>query len=463
MNTTNIIFLLVYFIIIISMTLFIKKPTNTKEYLAGNHQLGYISTALSLSATWIWAPALFVSAEKAYISGYAGILWFLVPNILCLLLFIPFAIKIRNENPNGYTLSRYMRRKYDDKVKNVYILQLGLLAILSTVVQLVAGGKIISLMTGIPFVYTTIILGSIALLYSYNKGLKASIFTDAVQMIMILSVVIVIVPLMIHNNGVQPMLDGLKGINKDTTLFNENGIALMLAFGIPTTIGLIAGPFGDQNFYQRIFAVKQKDIKKSIVLSAIAFSVVPLGMAVLGFMASGLGFKGSDISIINFELVEAVLPTSMTILFMFILLSGLLSTIDSNLNSFSALSNDLFKTANLKTFKWAMVVLTVVSLLLANINLGILDLFLIYGTLRATTFGTTIATLLGVKLDPMGIVVGVLIALFVGVPMFVVGKLNDILPLIVFASLFTLLVSFVVAFIITKIKGANKHANTKNS
>lgn len=39
------------------------------------------------ASTWIWAPALFVSSSVAYYYGLAGLAIFLIPNILCLILF----------------------------------------------------------------------------------------------------------------------------------------------------------------------------------------------------------------------------------------------------------------------------------------------------------------------------------------------------------------------------------------
>src|SRR5699024_731781 len=280
------VFLIVYFLFIIGMTVIVKTPKDKSDYLAGGHNVGFIATALSISATWIWAPALFVSAEKSYSNGYAGLLWFLVPNILCLLLFIPFAIRLRERMPYGFTLSQLMNDTYGRKVKNIYVVQLSLLSLLSTIVQLVAGGKIIAIMTGIPFVWTTVILGGVALIYSLNKGIRASIFTDAIQMILILLACFVLVPMAVNINGIDNVIKGLEGIVRDTTLFNKNGIELMLAFGIPTTIGLIAGPFGDQNFYQRIFSVRKDRIKHSMILGAIIFALVPVGMGILGFVAS---------------------------------------------------------------------------------------------------------------------------------------------------------------------------------
>lgn len=451
--------LIIYFIVIIGMTIFVKTPKDKSDYLAGGHNVGTISTALSVAATWIWAPALFVSAEKAYMSGYAGLLWFLVPNIICLLLFIPFAIRLRNKIPYGFTISQLMNETYGRKVKNIYVTQLSLLSLLSTIVQLVAGGKIISIMTGIPFYLTTIILGGVALFYSLNKGIRASIFTDAIQMVLILLACFILVPMAININGIQPITEGFKGIGHDTTFFNHNGIELMLAFGIPTTIGLIAGPFGDQNFYQRIFSVKRDKIKQSMILGAIAFAIVPLGMGILGFTAAGIGYEGADTSVINFELIRAILPQWAGVVFLFVLLSGLLSTIDSNLNSISSLVNDVVKDARVSHLKWAMVILTVASITLSNIDMSIVDFFLIYGILRATTFGTTVMTLLGYEFKANGVFYGVLVALVVGVPTFVYAKVNEILWLNISASIFTLVISVIIAMLHKKMSGGNRIEN----
>ena len=64
--------------------------------------------------------------------GFAGLFWFLVPNVLCLVIFIPFAKQIRREMPFGITLSGYMAEKYQSVgVKRVYLFQLIGLSVLS--------------------------------------------------------------------------------------------------------------------------------------------------------------------------------------------------------------------------------------------------------------------------------------------------------------------------------------------
>ena len=92
-------------LMLLSTMLFTKKESSVAGFCTGGRNIGWVMSALSIAATWIWAPALFTSAEAAYTKGFAGLFWFLAPNVLCLILFIPFAKKIRREMPEGITLS----------------------------------------------------------------------------------------------------------------------------------------------------------------------------------------------------------------------------------------------------------------------------------------------------------------------------------------------------------------------
>lgn len=247
MNYTLIV-LLIYAAMMLSATvLMTKKEGNVEKFCVGNRNIGWGISALSIAATWIWAPALFTSTENAYMKGFAGLFWFLVPNVLCLILFIPFAKRIREEMPEGITLSGYMYDKYRYKgVKNVYLFQLGALSVLSTGVQLLAGSKILSLLTGIPFWCMTIIMAVIAYSYSQFSGIKASILTDSIQMIFMLAASVCFMVFGIRNGGgMGNLLNGIGGIDSDSAhLFSEKGLEIFLGFGLPTTVGLISGQIG---------------------------------------------------------------------------------------------------------------------------------------------------------------------------------------------------------------------------
>ncbi len=449
-----------YFVIMMTVTLiFARKGNGKDDFYVGNRKMGTFASAMSVAATWIWAPALFTSAEKAYTNGVPGLFWFLVPNVCCLLLFIPFAKKIRQRMPDGITLSGFMGNEYRSKpVKRVYGTQLTLLAILSTAVQLLAGGRILSSVAGIDFTLTTILLAVIALSYSLISGIRASVMTDSVQMIFLLIACAIFVPWALSMpGGVQNLQNGLGGLSGGyTELFNKNGIDVLLAFGLPTVIGLISGPFGDQCFWQRAFSIDEKKIGRSFAIGAVLFGAVPLSMGILGYIAAGSGYVAVDNGIVNLELISHLFPGWVIIPFVFMLISGLLSTVDSNLCAIASLTTDLNIREENKGLvaKGAMVALLLLGISIANIpGMTVSNMFLIYGTLRATTLLPTVLTLLKVRLAGRGIVAGVVTAMVTGLPLFSYATLNGLSLLKSAASLYTVLISGIIAVAVSRIGG----------
>lgn len=454
----TLIVLLTYVAVMLGVTvLMTKKENNIERFCVGNRNTGWMVSALSIAATWIWAPALFTSTENAYTKGFAGLFWFLVPNVLCLILFIPFAKRIREEMPEGITLSGYMYGKYHSKaVKNIYLFQLGALSALSTGVQLLAGSKILSMLTGIPFAAMTVIMAVIAFSYSQFSGIKASILTDAVQMVFMLAASIGFVAFGVKNGGgMETLVTGLGGAAGDAgSLFSKRGWEIFLGFGLPTTIGLISGPFGDQCFWQRAFCVRKDRIGRAFLVGALLFGIVPLSMGVLGFIGSGMGYVAADTGIINFELISTLFPAWAIIPFLFMIVSGLLSTIDSNLCAVSSLTTDIFEKKTLGKTKFAMILLLAVGIAVANIpGLTVTHLFLMYGTLRAATLLPTVFTLKGIKLTPQGVVAGIISALIIGLPIFGYGNIQGIAAYKTAGSLLTVILSGAVALAISGKRG----------
>lgn len=459
MNYTLIV-LLTYAAVMLGVTVFLtKKENDIERFCVGDRSNGWVMSALSIAATWIWAPALFTSTENAYTKGFAGLFWFLVPNVLCLILFIPFAKKIRKEIPEGITLSGYMYKKYGSRsVKNVYLFQLGALSALSTGVQLLAGSKILSMLTGIPFPSMTVIMAAIAFSYSQFSGIRASILTDAIQMVFMLAASIGFVAFSVKGGGgLETLLTGLRGATGDAgCLFSARGWEIFLGFGLPTTVGLMSGPFGDQCFWQRAFCVRKDRIGRAFFAGALLFGIVPLSMGILGFVGAGIGYEAADIGIINFELISTLLPEWAVIPFLFMIVSGLLSTIDSNLCAVSSLTTDIFKEKTLGKIKFAMILLLAIGIAVANIpGLTVTHLFLMYGTLRAATLLPTIFTLKGIKLTPHGVTAGIISALTIGLSVFGYGNLQGIAAYKTIGSLLTVILSGAISLTVSRMRGVN--------
>lgn len=452
----GIIVLIAYTILMLGATLIFTTRTDgaDESFHVGNRKMGTVISALSIAATWIWAPALFVSAERAYLNGLPGLFWFLVPNVMCLILFIPFAKRIRAQMPRGITLSAYMGEHYQSsRVKGIYQFQLSSLAVFSTAVQLLAGSKMLTIITGIPFWMLTVILAVIAYSYSQFSGIKASVTTDALQMVfMLVASVAFAVFATSRGTGMSDLLGGLTSASGEyKSLFDAKGIELFLAFGLPTAIGLTSGPFGDQSFWQRAFAIEPKKIGLSFRWGAALFAIVPLCMASLGFIAAGTGFVPTDTGVVNLEYIMSIFPAWTVAPFLFMVLSGLLSTVDGNLCAAASLTTDYIGTR--RATKPVMLALLGLAIAIANIpGLTVTHLFLFYGTLRASTLLPTVLTLLGKKLTANGVFIGILASLAVGLPIFAYGNITGIALYKAIGSLTTVLLSGTAALAIKRLE-----------
>lgn len=446
MNNINLALFLYVMIMFLATFIFTSSKETSSSFIVADRNLPENKCAFSIAATWIWAPALFVANSQAYLKGWQGFAWFFIPNILTLILCGKLSLKIREKFPKGYTLPEYMGNIYSKRVKRLYNIEMIILAILSMAVQFVAGGKILSLITGISFLKMSILLGIVALGYSMFSGIKASVLTDFIQMILMLVVGLITVPLLVtKTGGIESIINGLGGINKDYLTISLKSWDLFLNFGLTTTIGLLSGPIGDQSFWQRTFSMNKNNIKKAYIKAAIIFAIIPLLMAVIGFSAAGIGFIPKDTGIVNLEYIIAYLSPSFITLFVIMLVSGLSSTLDSNLCAISSIIAVELKGDIKRNSRIGMILLTIAGLLIANVpNMPIVTLFLIYGVLRTSVFAGTVTTILSnTPIKESNIFYGILLSMLVGVPLYVIGASQSNMNISIFATIFTLITPYI--------------------
>jgi Na+/proline symporter len=426
-------------------------------FLVADRKIGTKEGSVCIAASWIWAPALFLSTQKAYEDGLLGFLWFLIPNVVSLLLFAPFAARLRREFPEGITLSAYIGEKYSPRVQALYWLTLGGLAVAAFTMQLLAASQLLALAYGVPTILVTSALGLAPFGYSFFFGLKASTISDLGKMILIFVLGAVLVTwVFIKTNNIEIFTSGLKGRIGTVDILSDESRKIILGFGIPVSIGLVSGPFGDQSFWQRAFAIKTDSVGRSFVYGAILFSVVPIMMSTFGFLAAGLGLSSPRAEFIGLSVIETLLPPMAVFLFLLMVLSGLLSILDSKLTAIASLgghdfacriwdSKDLSHARSLFCSRAAMGLFALGGIALANIpGLTILHLFLFYGTLRSATLIPTILTILGIRIPEPGIFTGILLGIIIGLPLFTFGNIARQPALSVAGSLVSLLMPIVI-------------------
>src|ERR1051325_134151 len=296
--------------------------------------------APSVAASWIWAPALFVSVQKAYQLGLPGIFWFTAPNIVALVIFAWLAPKIRRIIPGGYTLPDWIRyRLGSEAVHKVYLIPYIWYQVMAVTVQIFVGGLMLNYMTGISLNLIMVLLLVLCLIYSLISGLRASVITDFVQMIFIIAGVLINPPWVAGKVGWGAVTKGLGGLAGNTNMLDPK---VAFSFGIVTSIGLIAGSISDQQYWQRAFAIKPKHLVKSYVFAGILFGIVPILLSILGFVAAnpamGIAMpQGVGLPMIGIEVVVKILPLWAAVFFVVMLLSGLMSTLDSGMCAASSL------------------------------------------------------------------------------------------------------------------------------
>lgn len=431
-------------------------------YLVAERKVPLVMAGFSIAAAWVWAPALFIAAQKAYQQGIVGLFWFTAPNVACLIIFAFFADKLRKKIPDGYTLSGYVLERFSKRTQNIYLVELLGLATCSYAVQLLAGGAVITTLTGIPFYQVTLALAFITLSYTFWRGLKASIVTDYVDMVFIAIVGLTFIPWLIYNiEGPATIMKGIGGLSGQfTNLFDQNGLTVFLTFGLPATIGLLSGPFGDQSFWQRAFSIKEGSVKGAFILGAFVFAIVPITMSMLGFGAAGLGLKVPDAQLVNLEMVTRFLPIWCLVPFVYMLLMGLCSTLDSNLSAVSSIGgHDMadkfgYKGNVINYSRIYMVGVAILALLIANLpGMQILYLFLFYATLRSSTLLPTVTMILrGKSVSEAGMFYGILTSLAIGLPIFAYGNFNKVTVFIVAGSLTTVLASGIIVWVTSRLK-----------
>jgi len=299
----------------------------------------------------------------------------------------------------------------------------------------------------------------VALSYSMLSGLKASVFTDVIQMCMVLLIGLILVPWCIYESGTSTFTSGLGGVTGTHTNLFDPWIAFTM--GIPMTLGLLSGPIVDQMFFQRAMAVRKDAIVKTFVCGGLLFGIVPILLSLLGFLGAGLSQQGvievSDPQMVGPIVISYLLPKSALYAFCLMTFAGLCSTMDSGLCASSSLGAiDIYKRYikpnatddELLSFsRIFMILLTVLGTCIALSQPKLLWLFLIYGALASAGMFPTIFALYWGKVTARGALWAVVLSLLVGTPLSVYANVKEDPYLIVAAAVLSVVVGLLVCII----------------
>ncbi|WP_159544075.1 sodium:solute symporter [Streptococcus halichoeri] len=229
-TSIDLIILIAYLAIVLLAGLyFSKKEMKGKEFFKGDGSVPWYVTSVSLFATML-SPISFLGLAG---NSYAGswILWFAQ---LGMLIAIPLAIKFvlpifaRMDIDTAYD---YLERRFETKSLRVIsavlfiVYQLGRMSI---IMYLPSFG--LAALTGIDINILIILMGVIAIIYSYTGGIKSVLWTDFIQGVVLIGGVVIALFVLLRdiNGGLGTIMHHLahgKFLSPTEKLFDPNILA----------------------------------------------------------------------------------------------------------------------------------------------------------------------------------------------------------------------------------------------
>lgn len=391
--------LLIFVVYMIAMlgvgVFFLKKNKSTDDYYVGGRTMSKWHVGLSVVATDVGGGFSIGLGGLGFTMGLSGS-WMLFTGLIGAWLAAVILIPRLNKLPEFrslYTFPQIFRIFYDKKTALLagIISAIGYAGFTSS--QLLAGAKLASsTFNGLDLTTALLIMGAIAVLYTVMGGLKAVIYTDTIQWILLLSGLIFIgLPLgYLKVGGLEAIQAGLP--ERFLTLTNISWQDI-----VNWGVTIIPIWFVGMTLYQRIYACKnEKEAKQAWYIAGLfewpvmAFMGVVLGMfarvAADAGMFAHLGYasaEGMDAETGLPMLLSSILPAGLMGLMMSSYFSAVLSTADSCLMASSGnLVTDIlgFEGTDQKRFLRVSQILTLVigvlALLLASLMQSVLQLML---------------------------------------------------------------------------------------
>jgi len=372
LDTFNIILIVSFFLISILIGYFSSRNENSEGFFIANRKLGLFQSVMTISGSFVGAMTLLVYTAFVFVYGISAI-WMFVGFIIGFILFSMFAVKLKeySKGKKFYTLADYLKSKFDRRTSIIMIFVLFVWYFGTLSAQFIGGGKVLNQLTGMSFSFSAIIMCLVILIYLILGGFKSVVKTDVFQFLM-LGFVLTLIVFTIKS-----------GISVPVEYFNlfNAGIVNIIAF---LFLGILT-PFAVQDYYQRIFAMKNKKIvKKSFLISIGIVTIISFFLTYIGLVArtNFVGIDADTAVLFAFtKLVPPVLIGLVTILFF----SAILSSADTFLFVISMNFTNDFLGSRLKTSKQkvlatriAIFVIGVLALILALLVPNIVDITIIF-------------------------------------------------------------------------------------
>ncbi len=436
-----------------------KKHQGINNYLTANRSIGFFSLTTSLIASALGAWILFGPASAATWGGIGAVIGYALGTAFPMIFLISLGKKIRKDFPKGSTLIEFLRKRFSKSLFKLILLITVFYMFIFLCAEVTAVAILINYISGTELWITSLIVLLGTLTYTLYGGLRASIFTDNIQMIVIIILFLISIFYLTSFSGDQFSFFFIK--EKKPDLLSGNYLPNYTA-GLTFFIAVAATNLFHQGNWQRVYAAKNYEIlKKSLIIASIAIIPIVFFMGFCGLVAVSV-----DTNIIpDLGFFSLLLKEETKFLSLIIIILGLsltISTVDTLVNAISSLividSKATFnlkaKIDYLKLSKYFIVGISIIAFFIASKGFSVLYLFLLADLLCCAFVLTVFYSFYNKKLDEKTAYLSIIVGLIAGFLLFPMPDFSKsllvgmILPVDIFPSFMSqslLFLSFIVA------------------
>jgi Na+/proline symporter len=359
-----------------------KKFQGINNYLTANRNVGLFSLTTSLVASALGAWVLFGPAAAATWGGIGSVIGYALGTAFPMIFLIYLGKKIRNEFSKGSSLIEFMRKKFGKSLFKLILLMTIFYMFVFLCAEVTAIAVLINYISGTELWITALIVLLTTLSYTLYGGLRASIFTDNIQMIVIGILILISISFITSFTGNEFSFTFIK--QKNPQLLSSSYIPSYTA-GLTFFIAVAATNLFHQGNWQRVYAAKNyQTLKKSLIISFFLIVPIVFFMGFVGMVSFSIDPSNRpDLGFFTLLLKEQT--EFLSILIVILGLALTISTVDTLVNAISSLfivdGKETFnldkKTNYLRLSKFFIIFLSLIAFFVASKGFDILYLFLL--------------------------------------------------------------------------------------
>ena len=400
-----------------------KKFQGLKNYLTANRNVGLFSLTTSLTASALGAWILFGPVAASSWGGLGAIIGYSLGTAFPMIFLIFLGKKIRQDFPKGSSLIEYLRKRFGKSLFKLILLMTIFYMFIFLCAEITAVSVLVNYISGTPLWLTALIVISATLTYTLYGGLRASLFTDNIQMILIIILLIISFFIIQSFIGEQFSFDFIR--KKNPHLISLSYLPSYTA-GITFFIAVAATNLFHQGNWQRVYAAKDfLTLKKSLLISFFMIIPIVFYMGFVGMVAFSIDPEvRPDLGFFSLLLKKNTVTMSFLVVILGLALT--ISTVDTLVNAISSLividGRAVYKLKRkinyLRLSKYIILTLSLIAFFTASKGFDILYLFLLADLFCCAFVLTTFYSFFDKKINEKTAYISIIIGLIGGFLLF---------------------------------------------